>query len=506
MGRSGAAIRFLRLRGGLPVALVAGLFAFLNTDMHSPPRYDGAGYAILGQSLASGRGYREIDRPEAPRHAHFPPGYPAMLAGLWTLTGGRSVLAAHWLSIVCTAAAAGLAWRWFRTMKSPLVAFLLGLALAVNWTWARVGGSIQSEPLFLLLEIIVWLLATGVARRGGIGAACALGAALAACTLVRHVGVALQAALLAHLLLSGRRKEAVLMSAVFIASLTPWALWLSSVPAPNQAGLIPSQGLPALIASQALFYLQRIPDQWVGPIVEIGTVFRKESWLGAVVNTWAIAATGLITFGWLSGLTNSRSRLASLAGFATLALLLVWPFTEAGRFLIPLVPCLLIGAHQGLVRSASLLEWRHPTRAAALLVLALSLPYPLYSIATGRAHAQRLTNLSLDSACAWLNRNSARTGPVLTRHPGEVYWQTHRHAVSPETDDASGIAHAIKRWGVVYLLSDSRYANAPLSPIARYVSENPSKVHEVWSRDDGRSLIQIYEVLDDQGASNLSTP
>ena len=59
------------LTGSMIAAVTLGS-ALLNTDFHSPPRFDGAGYAVLAESLASGRGYREIDRPGSPRHAHFP--------------------------------------------------------------------------------------------------------------------------------------------------------------------------------------------------------------------------------------------------------------------------------------------------------------------------------------------------------------------------------------------------------------------------------------------------
>src|SRR5579863_7207697 len=100
------------LGAGLLLAIVAAASVGLNTDLQAPPRFDGAGYAVLGEALATGRGYREISDPSAPRHAHFPPGYPAALAVIWRFTG-RSVAAAHVFSAICAVAAVLLAWRWF---------------------------------------------------------------------------------------------------------------------------------------------------------------------------------------------------------------------------------------------------------------------------------------------------------------------------------------------------------------------------------------------------------
>ena len=100
------------------VAGIASLAA--NSDFADPPRFDGAGYAVLARSLGTGRGYREVDRPSAPRHAHFPPGYPLALAAVWGITG-VSAEAAHAFSSACTLAAMLLAWVWFRSWMLSLI-------------------------------------------------------------------------------------------------------------------------------------------------------------------------------------------------------------------------------------------------------------------------------------------------------------------------------------------------------------------------------------------------
>lgn len=187
---------------GVVLAVASAALIVLNTDFTSPPRFDGAGYAVLGDALATGRGYCEVDKPEAPRHAHFPPGYPAALAVVWC-AAGRSVAAAHLLSVFCTVAAVLLAWRWFRAIYRPTTAFILGLSLAVNWTWARSGGSIQSEPFYVFWEFLAVTVAVRAGRRDRPSIGILLGLALAACVLTRHVGVCLGAAVAVDLGLRG---------------------------------------------------------------------------------------------------------------------------------------------------------------------------------------------------------------------------------------------------------------------------------------------------------------
>jgi hypothetical protein len=478
------------LVGGLITALSAAS-VLANTDVHSPPRFDGAGYAVLAEALRSGRGYREIDHPDAPKHAHFPPGYPVVLAAVWSVTG-RSDVVAHWLSVACTLGATIAGWLWLRSLYAPRVAALLALALAVNWTWGRTGGAIQSEPLyFLLTQLALLSLARGDSRAPR-GAGLRLGLWLGAATLTRHLGAALAVALFVELMLRRRRRAALSAALAAAALVLPWLGWLAVVPRPNQAGLLTLERLPDRVISQAWFYVQRIPDQLTGPIIEVGTVFNRSAPLALAANAWAAAASGLVVAGWLRALRNPRRRVAALVSFINLTVLVVWPFTEAGRFLIPLVPLLLIGSLEGVAALARCFHVAHARQRAAAMILAASLPYAGYSIATRRAEALRGTHAEFDAACAFLSIGTAAGGPVLTRHPGEVYWQTGRLALEP----AGGLERAIDQYRVTHLLvDDERYANAPVNPLADFVSAHPERVRKVWPPATGHSAVSVYEVV-----------
>ncbi len=404
--------------GSLLVVLTA-VATTLHTDFAKPPQGDGVGYAILGASLAEDRDYREIDKPDKPRHAHFPPGYPLVLAGVWS-AAGRSEPAAHAVSIVATVLAVLLSWRWFRSLYAPLPALGLSLALALNWTWTRLGGDILSEPVYQCWQMLALLLAVRVGRMGGIPGAVALGLALGGATLTRYVGAPLAAAVAIDLGLRGRFREAVVSTLFASLMLLPWLIWMQRAGQSTHLGLLPAgTSLLSTIAHQSLFYLQRIPDQIVGPFVEVGTIYRRSAPIFVAVHLWAVLATGLILYGWIVSLrrpgavfacldrvplvvldqcsentgrgrpvaprkkplqpvgNRHRRRVVALWGLATLALLLVWPFTEAGRFLVPLVPALLVGAVEGLsarvcphrlpAPGPSLGRGTHPDRFGALL-------------------------------------------------------------------------------------------------------------------------------------------
>jgi len=401
---------------------------------------------------------------------------------------------------------------------SSRAAFILGLALAVNWLWARTGSAIQSEPLYMLLGQVTIMAAVEAGRRTtlGTGNAIALGALLAGCMLTRHVALGLMLAVLLDLALRRRWPEALTVAAVAAIFVSPWLGWmaLAGSSGRTQAGLLVQGGgtWAGRIGRQLMFYVQRIPDQLTGPFVEVGTIFQRSPLIAIVAQLWAVLATALIVVGWLRALRRPRSRLAGLIPLLTLGILILWPYTEAGRFLIPLIPCVLIGAVEGLGGLASLLAQRSARQPrmfrlrvyAATLLLATSLPYSGYLMVTGRTREPEATHRDFDAACAWIAAHAEQRGPVLSRHPGEVFWQTGRQGLeAPSTErpgeldaDAGTIARTIEAYGVAYLLIDQeRYANAPSSPLARFVAEHEGQVRKVWGRETERSAVMIYEVI-----------
>ncbi|MFO0960588.1 MAG: glycosyltransferase family 39 protein [Isosphaeraceae bacterium] len=482
----------LRAKRLLPIGIIVAVSvasALGNTSLGEPPRYDGAGYATLALSILGGSGYRAIDHPDRPPHDHFPPAYPAALAGLWGLTG-PSWASARLLSVAFTSAAAGLGYLWARRQFGPKLGFALGLAVASNWMWGRVGGSIQAEPMFLMLSSAALVLAGHARRRRGIGRWVATGLVLGLATLTRHVGACLVAAVVMDLALARRVGAAALVGLVWALVVAPWIAWVGTVRGNPQVDYLANAGLVERLQENALFYIRRLPDAIVGPVIEVGTVFRPgwerpATWLAGI-------GTGLIAGGWVLCLRNPRRRLAALTAFSTLALLLAWPFTEAGRFLIPLVPMILIGAAEGLGGLLGVLGWARARPVAVLLVALASLPYPLYAIALRRAEASRTAHAEFDAACVWIYRRAERPGSVLSRHPGEVFLRSGRPGLSaPEGADTVAIEEWIARYGVAYLLvDDDRFAKAPTSPLGRYAR---SKGWEpAWESPKG--TVRIFEV------------
>ncbi len=128
------------------------------------------------------------------------------------------------------------------------------------------------------------------------------------------------------------------------------------------------------------------------------------------------------------------------------------------------------------------------------MILVASVPYAAYSIVNGRAEAQRLDSRRFRRRLPVDRQPRTRPGPVLTRHPGEVFWQTRRPAVEPDSSDPDAIDRLIDRLGVAYLLIDEdRYVNATSSPLTQYVERYPDRVILVWTGNPAWLPIRVFE-------------
>ena len=294
--------------------------------------------------------------------------------------------------------------------------------------------------------------------------------------------------------------EALTIGGVAGILVTPWMTLLTSVEsvASTQPGMMFTGGASWIgrIGSQVVFYIQRVPDQLTGPFVEFGSAFHGSAIARWVAIVWSLVATTCIWLGIISTVSSRRLRFAGLTAVLTVSVLLCWPYLEAGRFLVPLIPFLLLGAVEGLSRLVVLLaELRsiRPRRKrirwfAATLLLAASLPYSIYMLAFQRTRTTEAMQRNFDATCNWVAKLADRPGTVLSRHPGEVYWQTKRRGIEvsaaerhSESDaPPDSVAATIRRGDVAYLLIDrDRYAGERSSPLSRFVDRHPYAVRNV---------------------------
>ena len=211
------------------VALALRVAAILLVEVDPRARwgFDMSWYDGVARRLLAGFGYVGVDW--APT-AHWPPGYPLLLAGVYWLFG-PSLLAAKLANVVLSAVTVVLTWRIGCELARPRVGVVAAAILALFPGDILFSPTILSETLFgTLFCASLWLFLRWT-NRGDARATTwfAFGLLLGAATLVRGTAlVVMPAFTLAWLARGAGVRRAAWWSAAALAglaiALTPWTL------------------------------------------------------------------------------------------------------------------------------------------------------------------------------------------------------------------------------------------------------------------------------------------
>lgn len=362
------------------IAIVAGLILLYlyGVGPHLIPTGDQAAFLLLKESLAEGKGYRDLARPDRPVHTKFPPGFPALLLATspFDSTDPFAVRPEKGL-VAFTGLLAGFAvWFLLRRVSgvSSFEATLVALLTLLNARYYFLSHSVMSEAPYtlasvaLLTAVLAWKSTTRTLSWRLI----LLLALVFLAVSLRIAAVALLAACALDLLINPpklsasppqRLRERSLRVAIFgLASILVLASWVTRNRSVSDQSLdyLPqffSRGEKALSADGAdeqttspgglldragsglTFYLKEtknllfLEEELVTQLRGMGNPFSSL----ASCLPWLF--NGILAFGGLAffyRLFSSRS-IETLYVLVTAFMLLLWPW-RTFRFLVPILP------------------------------------------------------------------------------------------------------------------------------------------------------------------------
>jgi hypothetical protein len=200
-------------------ASVARLAVVAWAGTRFPPAHDGVRYDAMAARLAEGLGYTwEWPDGAVTSLAHYPVGYPALLAAAYRLLG-HSVVVAGLLNACLGALAAIAVHRMILAVSTPRIALVAGLAVALHPGLVLYTPGIMTEgATATLVTTAAWLAVTHRARPS-MGRLALLGLVLGLAALVRPQSLVL--APLFGLLAAGRRGAAACVIACALVC-APW--------------------------------------------------------------------------------------------------------------------------------------------------------------------------------------------------------------------------------------------------------------------------------------------
>lgn len=344
-----------RLKALFVLSLVAGTFLLYFAAFH-PDRFgfyrDDSMYVVMGQALATGQGYRIISLPDEPVQTKSPPFYPFLLSVIWRLKPEfpQNLTAMMLLTAGMAILFLGLTYRYLvkeRYASRWQALVVVGLA-AINWRTIVVASGLYSEMVYAALSVAALYLAEKYEKgRDNWALGSALGVVTGLAFLTRSAGVALLLAVALYFLLRRQRKGVlpVIVAGVIVLAWLGWGYVNSPTIETTNAGSYESyfQTFRALIShdgqSNLIALLSLIARNALGlilisiPVVCLGLAYDSVFYFGFA---FLFIASGF--------LRQSRAalRLMHIYIVTYLSVHLLWPYTSYDRFLMPLLPFLLL--------------------------------------------------------------------------------------------------------------------------------------------------------------------
>jgi hypothetical protein len=306
---------------------------------------DNAQFVVLGQSLAEGKGYKEINRPNPSDHTKYPFGFPVLLALSYHIFH-LNYLGYKIIIFLFSIGALYFLYRWFEGY-SLIFLFSFLVMIALNLKILEYSSLILSEGPFLffvtlgfyLLDkfdklkkyqyFILGILSWGIAYY------------------MRSIGIVLFLAFFLYLLLRKKYKLAIVWIFVTTIIITPWQLWTSIHGGASYFKALQmknpySPHLGKIGFSEIV--TQRIPTNFKGYFLTfvpetIIPLFKAQKF--ALKNMLG----GILTLSVLAGFIFDFWKKWDLKGWyflGTIAVLLLWPEVWMGeRFLFGIIPLII---------------------------------------------------------------------------------------------------------------------------------------------------------------------
>jgi hypothetical protein len=444
---------------------------------------DDVEYIVLSRSLQQGS-YSELMRVDAPVHAQYPPGYPALLA-VWSLVTGEGYDALVALSLLLSASTLGLLFLALRRRFSESVALCSAAVLAVNPHWTAAAGTIGSEIPYAFFATLALVLAARTRTERG-PQLFAITTAIAA-ALTRSIGMTLLLGLGVHWLLERRWKTLLWFAAACALTIGPWMLWTTVAPEQrigvsyiaeiraidgNTPWTLP---LPQRIVEHARWYaMTGLPWSLALPTIP-GTPVDNALALALLAVT-GIAGAVVFVARW-------RPALFYAIAYAGLLLVWLWP---AERFVIPLLPLVVPMILAGTFSILGRWNGRAGFAGIAAFALVLATSGAVQSLERVREQSRCRTGsvpsaeclepdqVSYFEALRWIETNLPQDAVILTAKNGALYWYTGRRTISyggSLAQDSASFLPWVRAQGAGWILLSSLEV-AESNRLARLLSWN----------------------------------
>ncbi len=466
---------------------------------------DNAVYIILAESIVSGRGYRNIHLPDGSPHTLYPFGFPLMLSFfLWVfgadlivlklvvlLTGLGSVIFMYKI-IECVFEKRAAILMPFYISLPIIYIYSVRILTEVPFLFFSLGAvyffikAQGNEKFFYYISFILALYAF----------------------YVRLVGIALVAAMMLYLLVKKEYKYFGIFLLLFCIAFIPWQYRNSRI---ADAGgyvvsLLAKDPLQVELGRVSILgFLERIQTNFVYYFF----IFVPKTFVPLVQSRALLSVVGAVFLVIIAiGFTLSVKKFLFFELFFVFGfiILLVWPkIWSSERFLLPILPMVILNFFFGLYWLANKINYKYVAELVVIVLVILNIvANALYASSVVRNNVEYIKGDSYAGyeydwrryfeMIDWIEKHIPEDKIIMARKPEFVYLLSrHTSFAYPITDDRDRVKEAIK--GADYIILDNFYRSSPaerwLLPVLLLESKKYRLVHQ--TREPRFTLLAVIK-------------
>jgi len=461
---------------------------------------DDAHYIVLAESLARGNGFRLISLPQAPAEWAFPPGWPLLLAPLTLLYPGNYTVL-KLLSCLLWLGSIPLFATLCRThLSRPMLALLI-MTVALNAELVGAGDMVMAESAYLFFTLATLVMIEGWEQRRGqrtslANAGLLIAASLAAfySQLVRTVGFSMLLAVLCYLAMSRHFRALALVSGVsgmgLVIQLVANSHASQSVISPGYQAQVFGESFAdkiSHVAANAISYADTTIANMLFPVFgpQLSAVLDSRG-LGFLLPLANLVVLLLLIVGAVSLLRTFRLGTLYVVLYS-IGVLSFWNpavGSAQSRFLIPIVPFLLLYLLVGVRTLTKVAGLRNDRRALLPLVL-------IATVLAGSALFRniqdwrdpirtRITDLA--AGADWIREHSGTDSVIMAQDPVPRYLYT-RRITAPFPRACEELDTYLHAFGVDYVLVSPKLQTPRTRDIEPWI-EDCLAVHSSATEND----------------------
>ncbi|MDP8233398.1 MAG: glycosyltransferase family 39 protein [Candidatus Saelkia tenebricola] len=453
---------------------------------------DSAQYIILAENIARGGGYRAINYPQEPFFYHYPPLFPLLLSFVIYFYS-RNIYLMHFLIALMSYVSLFFIYGIFKQCSGKKKAFLYTILLATNWVCILYSTKhiLSDIPYFFISSVCLFFTAKYLKTESVFNKEGAFTLiALVLGYFMRYIGITLFLGIVILLIVEKARFKKIIF--MFLGFLIPFFLWQMF----NPGGIVQYSKQIYLIDPYRPY---------------LGTVFLHPQYLllrfveGAVCFYKSLA---VVLFPFFSGFSSYLSLITLVFIFIGVwsnkkcvfryyfiiyvFLIMVWPYREIYRLLIPVIPFIYFYFFSGLDTFLLFLFKKKNVFVfypAAVIILCFNvLKFPEYFI------KEKLSQSALDFIAihSWIKQYAPKNAVIISRKPTVSYFYSGRKSVIyPFSLDIQKIEQEFLKADAEYIIVDdfseeTRYYLLPF--IVRYKHKL-----EIAHQEGRTSLLKILK-------------